>query len=114
MLNKAEKDGLTVFPAGTETKRCLKKIWTVLSNMGKTNSKPMPQVFEYSEASAEVTRMGFWCPNTDTIYINANYAGLYNVMLEECAHYITRESDGSRVFQQFAFDIAGMMMSMKR
>ena len=111
-LSTAEKSGIKESKASTDTMRCFRKVWNKLQNANLTNDKPVPVVVEFSEPPKgpnNSVRMGFWCPNTNKIYINSDYTCNIKVMLEECAHYITRSSDGSREFQQFAFNVAAII-----
>ena len=76
-----------------------------METIGLTNGKSKPNCKSFTGiCSNGSTLRGYYDKNC--IYINVDDEGSIQTILEECAHHITEASDGTREFQEFAFNVA--------
>lgn len=108
LKNEAEKRGVMECKPSPTMKRTFKKVWEKLQNKGLTKNKPMPTLIGFNkptDADGE-SLLGFYDPEKKAVYINCEHEAQYSVHLEEIAHYVTGASDGTRAFQDYAFQVA--------
>jgi hypothetical protein len=104
-LTKVETEGYSVKKATSETVKVLNKVWRKLEGIGLTGGKQKPNVMSFTGVAVNGgTTRGYY--KDGTIYINVDDQGSFQTVAEECAHYITGATDGSRDFQEFAFNMA--------
>lgn len=79
------------------------EVWGILSDLNMTNGKSKPKINCFSQVVEKDTVLGYCDGNN--IYINVDFVECQQTYFEECAHYITGCADGTRSFQDFAFQL---------
>lgn len=114
ILNQDEMSGKIVKPASDNMIATLNKVWGKLTDFGMTLGKDMPDIQSFEQHSLSVgSCAGYY--KGGCVYVRVDHSDdrgqyLYNIILEECAHYITGANDNTRDFQEFAFKLAARAM----
>lgn len=109
-LNGLENKGFDIVEPTYRAIELTNLVWGWIVDLNLTNSKDKPKVKCFSkvcDASEKAILFGY-CEN-GTIFINIDFQENLQTYLEEIAHHITGAKDGSREFQEFAFQIATRM-----
>lgn len=106
LVTDIENDGCQIREATKLTVKTFNKVWRKLETIGLTNGKEKPEIKSFTSALSNNGKYLFGYYKDGCIYINIDQQGSHQTILEECAHYITGEADGTRVFQEFAFNVA--------
>jgi hypothetical protein len=104
VLNENEKRGRTITPPSWEAIDALREVWGWVTATDLVGDLPMPKVKGFDElTNAESECLGFYKVGDDCIHIRNDVAGdlLYETVLEEVSHYVTKATDCSRDFQNF-------------
>jgi hypothetical protein len=111
-LNKLENRGCNVIEPTEKAKIILDEVWGWLVDINMTNKKKKPNIKCFSRVIENGESILFGYCEGDTIFINSDYDDNKQTYLEEIAHYITEATDGTREFQEFAFQIGTRMASV--
>lgn len=104
VLDKNEASGKKVTPPTFEAIDAVKEVWGWIEATGLQGSKECPRVEGFDDLSHGGSEtFGFYTIGENTIHIRNDLQGqfLYEVVLEELAHYCTQAEDYSRDFQNF-------------
>ena len=111
VMDNVNDKGHEIMEPTAEVKKCRDEVWDWLEVLKLTNGKAKPPVMMFRpimQGGSET--LGYY--KGGTVYMGVEYATNKKVMVEELAHYITGAADATRDFQDFAFRIAGGMMSV--
>lgn len=112
VLNKEDMEGIKYQPPGFKCRLAYKIVWDTLLSLKmipENSLEPDLRVFTQSFKINRTSRKdGFYDKNGDIIAINlsvetAEWEYLVETMFEEVIHYVSKEGDFSRGFQNFIF-----------
>jgi len=108
MLDKLESfndSGQQVLPPTEVAQATLKRVWGWIVELELTNGKECPPLKCFRQIMQnESETMGYY--KDGTVFMNVDYDGNDQTMLEELSHHITGATDNSRDFQDYAFRLA--------
>jgi len=108
MLDKLESfndSGQQVLPPTEVAQATLKRVWGWIVELELTNGKECPPLKCFRQIMQnESETMGYY--KDGTVFMNVEYDGNDQTMLEELSHHITGATDNSRDFQDYAFRLA--------
>jgi hypothetical protein len=112
VLTKVELAGGTIIKTDENTLFKAYEIWNKLEVLGLTNGKKFPDVKSFAKVTdGSNTLFGYYRDNC--IYVNIEHAVNTPTILEELCHHITGAADGTRDFQEFAFNVASRLLDVK-
>ena len=105
-LDTMENKGYTVVKPTPQMKDMLNEVWSLLVDLELINHKEKPEIKGFSKAieNNEGTLFGFY--EKGVVFINVDFSENRQTYLEELCHHITQAADGTREFQEFAFQVA--------
>jgi len=112
VLSENERAQRAILPATNAVICCLDELWQKIDLVGLAHgrSKPVVACFR-QQTQAGSTTLGYWSVQNDGIYINADISEavtdqLRDTIIEECCHYVTKATDGSRDFANWLIRFA--------
>lgn len=113
VLSQNELDGKVISEATPEMIECTKRVWNFLETFKMTNGKALPEVKAFmSIMDGSAQTLGYYVPGGKEIYLHSSLGVgkmMFKVALEECVHYATGSTDGSRDLQDFLFNLVTEM-----
>jgi hypothetical protein len=116
ILSDAEALGNTVIPPTQRVLNVRDNIWKKLVKRNLTNGRDLPLVHCFNSAvSSGGQTFGYVSPDYSQIYIHEdisedNGVKLYDTMLEEIGHYVTKSEDFTRDLQSFFINLSARLM----
>lgn len=114
VLTLDEVEDRAIISPTPDVQTSLDMIWGFLQDNALTNGKDKPFAHCFNEITKqEGTRLGFY--RDGGVYIHQDIANrcpmLTQTMIEEVAHHVTGARDCTRDFQDFAFRLAGLLLT---
>ena len=106
-LSPLEQRGHNVVDTSKEAKSTLDRVWGWLNDIEMTGGKNKPDIKCFSSVDDGHHLFGYY--EDETVFMNICDDSNTQTMLEECSHYVTGAEDNSRIFQEFAFNVANRM-----
>lgn len=119
ILSADEQQGRQLTEPTADVLAALDDVWSAIVECGMHGTREAPEVDCFTATmSGGKEVLGYWNPQSDRIAVNTIIADgksqmLYAVLVEECVHYLTKATDGSRDLQNFAFQLTAAMLAKR-